>query len=131
MSEHPNATLLHEGYAAFAKGDLETIRAKIFASDVIFHIPGRSPISGDYLGIEQVFGFFGRIFEITNGTFAVEPYEILASEGYGVALIQARGERGSRILDSRGAHVYRIRNGRVSECWNYVDDLDATDAFFS
>lgn len=131
MSEHPHITLLREGYAAFGKGDLDFIREHAFAPDVIFHIPGHSPLSGTYTGIEQVFGFFGRIFETTNGTFTVEPYEILATDTHAVALIQARGERAGRTLDMRGVHVYRMRDGKVAECSNYVDDVDRNDAFFA
>lgn len=131
MYEHPNALLLREGYAAFAKGDLEFVRERTFAPEVVFHVPGHSPISGVYSGIDEVFGFLGRLFEMTAGTFFVEPYDILASNDHGVALIQARGERAGRTLDQRGVHVYRIRKGKVVECWNYFNDLDTTDTFFS
>lgn len=131
MYEHPNVMLLREGYAAFAKGDLDYIREHSFAASVVFHVPGHNPLSGVYSGIDEVFSFFGRLFETTGGTFTAEPFDILASNFHGVALVHTRGEREGRVLEQRGAHVYRIADGRVVECWNYFDDLDATDTFFS
>ena len=64
---HPNEELIRRGFEAFSKGDMETLRNEIFASDVKYHVPGKSPISGDYDGIDAVLGFFGKIFELTGG----------------------------------------------------------------
>ncbi|MCQ0016131.1 hypothetical protein [Actinomadura madurae] len=43
--EHPNVTLLKDGYTAFAKGDMELIRG-LLADDVVHRVPGRGPICG-------------------------------------------------------------------------------------
>lgn len=56
---HPNADLLRKGYDAFSKGDLDTIKNEVFSPDVVFHVAGRNPLSGDYRGVDEVFGFFG------------------------------------------------------------------------
>ncbi len=46
---HPNAQLLHQAYDAFAAGDIPTV-LRILAEDITWHVPGRSPLSGDYEG---------------------------------------------------------------------------------
>ncbi len=63
---HPNADLRRKGYDAPSKGDLDTIRNEVL--DVVFHVAGgRNPLSGDYRGADEVFGFFGRLFELSGG----------------------------------------------------------------
>jgi ketosteroid isomerase-like protein len=49
---HPNEELVRRGYEAFNTADVETLR-EVFADTTIFHEPGRSPISGDYQGLDQ------------------------------------------------------------------------------
>jgi ketosteroid isomerase-like protein len=44
-----NAALIKSGYDAFARGDLQGAFA-VFAEDILWHVPGRGAISGDYRG---------------------------------------------------------------------------------
>src|SRR6266487_5323652 len=62
---HPNEDLLRKGYEAFASYDLDTIQA-LFADDVVFHIPGKNPVSGDYKGKDEVFGFFAKMLTLSD-----------------------------------------------------------------
>jgi hypothetical protein len=34
-------------------GDIETLRRNFFAEDVRYHVPGKSPLGGDYEGVAQ------------------------------------------------------------------------------
>jgi hypothetical protein len=45
---HPNEDLVREGFAAFGRGDLDALRDQYFAESLRDHVPGRSPIAGDY-----------------------------------------------------------------------------------
>jgi ketosteroid isomerase-like protein len=40
-----NAALIRSGYEAFASGDIEGVLA-VFADDILWHVPGRGPLSG-------------------------------------------------------------------------------------
>jgi uncharacterized protein len=51
---HPNENLVREGVAAFQRGDLDALREKYFAEDIRWHLPGRSPLAGDYERVGQV-----------------------------------------------------------------------------
>ena len=128
---HPNEGLIRKAYDAFGRGDLETV-GKLFADDIVFHVPGRSALSGDYVGKEQTFGVFGRLAEITGNTFRTEVYDILASDQHAVALQQWTAEReGKRPLNDRHVAVFRIRDGKVTEIWHHAADLYAHDEFFT
>jgi len=60
MTDEPNLDLLRRGYTAYGSGDLDTIN-ELFADDVVWHVAGRSNISGEYAGKEAVFGFFAKL----------------------------------------------------------------------
>ena len=47
MAEHPNVARIKDGYAAFAKGDFAVLN-DLFAEDVLWHVGGRSQLTGDY-----------------------------------------------------------------------------------
>jgi uncharacterized protein len=128
---HPNENLLREGFAAFQKGDLEALQHQYFAEDIRWHIPGRSPIAGDYEGIAQVMQLFARLFELSGGTFRIELHDVLANDERAVALFTIRGERAGKQLNDDVAQTYRVRDGKVAEAWSYQTDLYAVDEFWS
>src|SRR5438445_13531009 len=78
---HPNEEVLRTAYNAFSKGDMETLRG-LFTDDAAGHIIGRSQISGDYQGPDAVFGFFGKLFELSGGPFAVDVHLVIADDNY-------------------------------------------------
>jgi hypothetical protein len=96
---HPNEELLRRAYEAFAKGDLGTVMSN-FDDDIVWHEPGRNPLSGDFKGHQQVQGLFGRIFEMSGGTFSIDIHDILANDGHAVVMVRARA-KGPRINYSR------------------------------
>jgi hypothetical protein len=120
---------LRDGYTAFTKGDMDLIR-EILAEDVVHSVTGRSRISGDYHGKDEVLDFYVRVFELSDGTFHSEPYCFLADDHHGVVLVQAAAERGGRILDDRGVDVHRFVEGRITEIRSVAGDQHAVDAFW-
>ncbi len=129
---HPNADLLRKGYHAFSNGDLDTIRNDVFSPDILLHVAGRNPLSGDYRGVDEVFGFFGKIFELTGGTFALELHDIVANDHHGVGLSSLSGQREGKTLDgARGVEVYHVQDGRVTEAWFTAEDDYSFDQFWS
>jgi uncharacterized protein len=100
---HPNEDLIRRGYEAFNKGDTHTLR-EVFDPEIVWHFPGRSVLAGDHRGTDAVLGFFGRTMELTAGTFRVELHEVL---------------------------VFHVRDNKVVEAWQYIEDQYAYDEFFS
>jgi uncharacterized protein len=127
---HPNVDLLNKGYDAFDKGDLDTIR-ELFADGIVFHIPGRNQISGDYRGKDEVFGFFAKLIQITEGTFKLDRHAVLADDEHGVVMSTATAERDGKSLSAKQVDVLHISNGKVTEYWAFSDDLYAEDEFYS
>jgi len=130
MSHHPNVQHMRDGYDAFAKGDLAGLQ-ELMTEDVVWHVAGRTPLSGTYEGRDAVFEFFGRVMELTEGSFRVEPLTALADDTYGAAPVRITAHRGDRHLDVMNLQVSRLEDGRVAEFWDTTTDTEATEAFYA
>jgi ketosteroid isomerase-like protein len=129
MGAQDNGELIRSGYEAFAKGDMETI-AKIFAPDIQWNLSGSNQISGTYNGQEETFAFFGKLMELTDGTFAVGVHDVLASDDHVVVLAKESASRNGKSLDSDDVHVWHIANGKAVEFWGISKDQPEVDAFW-
>ena len=127
---HPNTDVLRRAYEAFNKGDLDTLRS-LFSPDVIAHVPGRSPLAGDYKGVDEVFGLFGRLNELSGGTFASEVHAVLADDEHGTVLTKVTGERAGRRLSTNDIEIFHFQNGKISEFWSLSEDMYGQDEFWS
>jgi len=130
MSEHPNVELLRNGYNAYSTGDMAVL-TELFADDIVWHITGRSPLSGDYKGRDQVFGFFGKLMELSDGTAKIEVHDLLANDEHGVAIVTGTATRGGNSFEGQDVHVFHIRDGKVVEFWDSPVDQYAADEFWS
>jgi len=105
--------------------------AQLFSKDVVWRVPGRSFLAKDYRGQEEVFAFFGRLMELTGGTFRVESLDMLASDAGGVYLDRLTAERSGRRLDVRLALYVTIRGGHIVEGLDHFHQEHVWDAFWS
>ena len=130
MADHPNADLLRKGYEAFDKGDMAVL-TNLFAENVVWHVPGNSPISGEHRGREAVFAAFAKTVELSGGSFKIELHDLLANDEHTVALTRATGSRQGKQLNSLDTDVYHMANGKVTEFWSFAEDQRLTDEFWS
>jgi len=127
---HPNEDLARKGYKAFSAGDMDTVRT-LFADDIVWHLPGRNPLSGDYKGQGEVFGLFAKNMEMTGGTFRLEVHDVLANGEHIVAMVVATAQREGKRLEDRQVHVLHAKDGKITEFWAHPGDQYAIDEFWS
>jgi uncharacterized protein len=127
---HPNEELVRKGYEAFATGDMDTMR-QVLDADVIWHAPGRSALAGDFRGIDEVLGYFGRSLEATQGTLRVVLEEVMVNDHGAAAVQRSSGQRNGKSLDDVGVNTFRIRDGRAVEVWQHWGNPYAADEFLS
>ena len=129
---HPNEVLLREAFAAFTRGDIEALQTKDFAEDIRYHIAGRSLIAGDYEGVGEVLGLFGRLFELSGGTLRLELHDVVANDEHGVALFTVHAEReGKQLADNEILIAHPTPDGKAAEIWTQSTDTYASDEFWS
>lgn len=125
MSDHQNLQLMRRTIDAFRSGDMSTL-AQVFSKDVVWRVPGRSLLANDYKGQGEVFGFFGRLMELTGGTFRVESVDMLANDSGGVFVDRLTAERNGRKLDVRLLLHVTIKDGRIVEGVDHFHSIRST-----
>ena len=126
MAEHPNVARLKDGYAAFAKGDFAVLN-DLFAEDLLWHDGGRNQLSGEYRGRDAVYGLFGKLMEVTEGSFHLDLHAAFADDEHGVVLVTTTASRGGRSVTTNDVHVFHLRDGKVVEFWDSSTDQYAID----
>ena len=128
---HPNEDLVRQGYKAFGEGDMETLRS-LFAPDAVHVATGNSPVSGEYQGVDAILGYYGKLFELTDGTFSAD-LEAVNVEGDDtvVATHRDRGRRGDKTLDQEETLTFTIVDGKISRLVENHSDQAAYDEFWS
>jgi ketosteroid isomerase-like protein len=129
---HPNEEMIRKAWQVFGQGDMTTLRNEYFTEDATLHMPGTSPVAGDYVGVDNALGFFGKLFQLTNGTYRSVLHDVVANDEHIVALHTATGDREGRpALAMHEALVCHVRDGKVAELWIHPWDLNVVEAFFS
>jgi len=121
-----------KGYKAFAEGDLTTL-TELIAPDCVWHVGGRSQLAGDYTGHDQILGYFGKLMELTDGTFSVKLEDVgeLESTGMVACLVTSTGTRNGQSITTRMMELGRSNDaGQIAECWWFPEDQYAGDEFF-
>ena len=131
MAEAPDAKPVVEEFLArqremYAGGDLTTVE-ELLAEDVVWHVPGMSPIAGDYRGRESVSGYFRVRRELAGGTIRIAKGGEAHHEEALVQLADGRAPLGGREVVWRTAGVYRVADGRIAEAWLVPIDQEHFD----
>jgi ketosteroid isomerase-like protein len=126
-----NVELVEKGYAAFSTGDLDALGA-VMAPDVVHRAPGNNLTSGEYRGQEELFGFYGKLFELSDGTFNIE---LVSAEPKGDDQVIARhrggGTRNGRTYEGTSTIVFTIVDGKATLLDETHDDQAAVDDLWS
>lgn len=101
------------------------------ASDIVWHVPGHNPVSGEYRGYKEYTELMpARMAPLTRWDF--ELGDVMVNGNYVVATFRLQGERKGKTVNLRGAHIMRLNDRhQVVEGWGFLDDQDALDDFFA
>jgi uncharacterized protein len=128
---HANEELVRKGYKAFSEGDMDTLRS-VFAPDAVHSATGNSPVSGDYNGVDAILGYYGELFERSDGTFNVELKAVrVEGDDTVVTTHRDKGQRAGKTLDQDENLTFTISNGKITRIVEDHSDQAAYDAFWS
>ena len=117
-------------HAALGAGDGATLR-ELVTEDVEWNVPGGGSLAGVYRGLGGVLEYIARRRELSDGTFRSAPLELLwGDEHMAVITLGTVTKDGLERAWSEVA-LYRLRDGRVSECRLLPLDQAAFDAIWS
>jgi len=121
---------LFEILAAFNRGDLAALGESV-APDVVYRIPGRATVSGEFHGIDEVIGAFQRLRKESGDTISVASERVLSDGDTVMFTARVTAEHGGRSLDVLNAYAFRFRDGKLADGRLFPSDLHAIEAFFS
>jgi len=129
MSEiHPNLQSIHSFFKAYVSNDLPSIK-QILSPDIEWIIPGRHPLSGTKVGIEEVLAYFT---ELNAYSFQAEPIVMGMNDEYVIDchLNWSNRESGENIK-AMSCLLWKIKDGKISKVYNFPQDQHMIDAFFN
>ncbi|MGH2738899.1 MAG: nuclear transport factor 2 family protein [Actinomycetota bacterium] len=116
-------------YEAWASRDMDRLR-EAFDPDLLWHVPGRNQMTGDYRSDEFFTKLAPKVAEADRWDFEV--HDITTSDDHAVALLRIHGEREGKTVDGAGAHVLHLSpEGKIKEGWGLLFDQAAMDDFWS
>jgi uncharacterized protein len=100
----------------YGGGGADPVR-RLLDPDIVWHVPGESPIAGCYEGSEEVIAYMLRRRDLADGTFRMRRRELMVGEGEhfaaltdGIATIDGRRREWSTV------GLYRLRAELLAEC---------------
>jgi ketosteroid isomerase-like protein len=120
---------LFEILKAFNTGDLAALTEHV-DPDVVYRIPGRAGVSGEFHGVDDVIAAFGRLRRQSGGTIAAEPETVVSDADTVMFTARVTADHDGRSLDVVNAYAFRFRDGKLVEGRLFPGDLHAIEAFF-
>ena len=125
-----NSVIIRKAYEDFAHGNIPAVFAA-FDAGITWHVPGHSPLSGDYTGHDQIGGFFQRTMELSGGAFSIDVHNVLAENDLVVVLVTVNAQRNGLSASFPEIHVWRMKNGKATDFREYQGDEQREDRFWS
>ncbi len=129
MSTEESVQLVKNGYAAFGRGDIQSL-LELMAEDVEWHIPGDgSPLAGTYRGRDGVANFFQKlnadaeILDFQTREFVADGDRVLV-----VGWERIKVKATNRTADVDWVMSFTVRNGKVAVFRQYYDTKALADA---
>jgi len=110
----------------YAGGAVEPV-AELLAADILWHVPGRSPIAGEYAGRGPVLDYFTTRRRLAGGSMRITKHGELAGDDVLVQLADGSALVNGEELTWRTAGVYRVSGGQIAEAWLVPLDSAAFD----
>jgi hypothetical protein len=121
---------MRRAYEAFNTGDMDTLTELM--DETVWHMPGRSPMAGDYQGRGACLAYFGQLAQETGGTFRAELQQMAADgEDRVIGIQRSTADRNGKHLDVANCIVFELKDGRVTDGREHFEDLYAWDEFWS
>jgi hypothetical protein len=124
-----NEQLVRDGYDAFSAGDMEKLSG-LFKPDIVHSVPGSNQLTGDYKGVDEVLGLYGKLFELTDGSMSVDLKSVTVDGNKVASVHQNKAERDGKTLDGETTLNFTIDGGKIARIDEVPSDQAAEDAFW-
>jgi hypothetical protein len=127
---HPLVRKIMDYQLAVAAGDMESARS-VFQPDVEYRVPGRSLLAGTYHGPDEVIGYFGRLMELTGGTYRISRMTWFAAGDEVALATRNHATRDGRTLEWDEVILFTFEDGRKKRIDLLSGDQYGMDELFA
>jgi ketosteroid isomerase-like protein len=127
---HPHILTYLAAIEAFNANDLEAVRSHV-RSDVVYRIPGRSIVAGEYHGIDGFAALLTRLRDQSEGTIELTPVAVLADDDNLIARARVTAQRAGKHLDTENYYAFRFIDGKLTDGQVFVSEPDQLDDFWA
>ncbi len=127
---HPNVVTYLQAIDAFNRNDLDAVRDHVRA-DVVYRIPGRSQVGGEFHGIDGFAEILRRLRDESHGTIELTPLAVLADDENLIARARLTAQRGSKRLNTENCYAFRFVDGKLADGQVFLSDPEHVDSFWS
>lgn len=97
-------------------GDVTPVR-RLLDPNVVWHVPGKSPIAGRHEGVDEVLAYMLRRRDLANRTFRMHRRELLVGKAdQFAALTDGSAVIAGMKFEWSTVGLYGLLGGRLSEC---------------
>ena len=116
--------------AMYAGGPIDAVE-RLMADDIVWHVPGRSLIAGDFRGRDAVLGYFRKRRDLAGGSLRITRRDRMVVADVVVELADGQARIGGRQAQWRTVGVYRVLDGQIAEAWLVPLEAAAFDEAWS
>lgn len=125
-----NEATVRRGYDAFSKGDMDTLRS-IMTPDVVHVVPGNSQVAGEYKGIDEVLGYYQKLFELSSGNLTVDIKTVTSEDPDKVVVVHHdKAQREGKTYDSDETLTFTFSGDKIARLEESHPNLAEWDAFW-
>lgn len=128
--DHPLVRKVMDYQLAMARGDVASART-VFQPDVVYTVPGRSVLAGEYRGPDAVMGYLGRLMELTQGSYSISKMRWYASGNEVALATRNHASRAGRSLDWDEVILFTFEDGLKKRIDLLSGDQYGMDALFT
>ena len=127
---HPNVRVYLPALDAFNRDDISAIGTSVH-SDLVYRIPGRSRIAGEFRGISGFVEAMTRLRDESGGTIELTPSVVLADDRNVIARASVAAKRRGKELATENCYAFRFVDGKVVEGQVFLSDPDHVEDFWA
>ena len=103
----------------------------LFTEDAVWHLGGSGGLSGDKQGLEAIIAYFGELFARSDGTIRVDLDDLIGGDNHTVGFQRVHAQRNGAAIDQRTVIVFALKDGKVSEVYEFPEDTAKAADFWS
>jgi uncharacterized protein len=114
---------------AWIAGELRPI-VDCYHDEIVFHYFGQSPLAGTHRGKAACLNALKMVKERTNRRL-VKIKDVLSGRHFGLLVAVEAWERNGSNVEVERLLKFKVRDGKLAECWVYDEDQRLVDKFLA